>query len=142
MGFEVVFQRTLINYVHTLNQTVIKGLAIFSFILLAAASCSKQAETPKNIIKEDMYIDLMIEMQLLKVYQLQSKIDSTQVDSLMQAIFQQYDITKQQFKQSHQFYQNQLKNHDKRIETAIDRLRKDNFRQPDSTRSDTVKAKP
>lgn len=120
---------------------VLKRLAISAVILLAMIACNRTDEPPQHLIKEDKYINLMIEMQLLKVYQLQSKIDRAQVDSLMQAVFNKYGVTKQQFKRSHRFYQNQLKNHDKRVETAIDRLRKDRFQRSDSTASDSLQAK-
>lgn len=113
----------------------------FLFVILISAiaiSCNSKPKPPENLIGEDTYIDLMIELQLLKVYQANSRADSTRIDSLLQAVFEKYDVTSKQFKSSHAYYQNQLKNQSERIDKAIERLRKDRIREPDSVATDSI----
>ncbi len=111
------------------------------FILLltiVVASCGTQNEPPENLMGEETYINMMVELQLLRTYQAQSDIDSTTVDSLMQAIFEKYDANSAQFKKSHRYYQNNLNKQAARIDSAIERLRKDRIRKADTVAVDST----
>ena len=112
-----------------------------TFILLLAfivASCRTQNKPPENLINEDTYINLMIELQLLRTYQSNSRNDSTHIDSLMQAVFEKYEVTPAQFNKSHRYYQNHLERQTVRIDSAIERLRKDRIRKADSVATDSI----
>lgn len=115
----------------------------FLILLLAftAVSCSKQANPPSHLINEDTYIDLLIELHLLRNYQAHSTVDSSTVDSLMKQIFKKYGVTRQQFKKSHDYYQRQLEKQSNRINQAIDRLRKDHIQKGVATDTTTTKRK-
>lgn len=95
-------------------------------LLLAGAlivSCSEHK--PKDLIKEDTYINLLVEMQLVNSYQDVAPPDSVKADSLMNSIFKEYGVTKDQFKRSHKYYQAQVKKQKKRIDEAVERLKMD-----------------
>lgn len=109
---------------------------LIAFVLVI--SCSSKPKPPEHLIVEDTYIDLLIELQLLKTYQATSKSDSTKIDSLMQGVLKKYEVTWQQFNKSNQYYQNQIKSQQERIDKAIERLRKDQLQKPDTTAVDST----
>ncbi|MFH5833250.1 DUF4296 domain-containing protein [Halalkalibaculum sp. DA3122] len=118
--------------------------AVICFLLLsllaAGVGCSEELTNPppENLIGEDTYIDLIIELQLLESYRTSMPRDSLRVsiDSLRQVIFDKYDVTEQQFVSSHQYFHRQVKPQVDRISRAIDSLRQQMVRDGimDSTR--------
>jgi hypothetical protein len=120
------------------------GLLTLCIIL---PGCHTYNKRPSDLIPQDHYIDLLIELQLLKNYQIEQHPDSTQIDSLQKAIFSKYDVTKDQFKRSDFYYRHNIKQQDQRIQKAIKRLnedrmtRKDSLAQQDSTKKDTMATK-
>ncbi len=112
---------------------------IFIFLLASFLfSCDSKNEPPENLIGEDKYINLLIELQLLKTYQARSRADSALIDSLLNEVFNKYDVTSIQFKKSHRYYQSNIEKQSERIDLAIDRLRKDRIRESDSARVDST----
>lgn len=84
-----------------------------------------QNEPPSNLIEEDTYVDLLVELQLVKSFRESMAEDSGAVDSLQKRIYEKYNITEEQFRLSHNFYQEQYKEQKKRVDEAIERLRMD-----------------
>lgn len=107
-------------------------------LCLVVFACNQEPKPPKDLIQEETYINLLIELQLVKAYQKKLQPDSTVIDSLRQVLFNRYSVTKKQFQQSHQFYRQHLKAQQARIDSAIERLRKDRLTPPDSVASDTT----
>lgn len=103
---------------------------LLSGILLGG--CSYE-ETPPDLIEEDTYIDLLVELQLLKSYRQSAPVDSSEVDSLKQIIYQKYQVSEKQFQLSHRYYQEDPDKQEERVDAAIERLRMDQV-QSDSTR--------
>ncbi|HYW34175.1 MAG TPA: DUF4296 domain-containing protein [Balneolaceae bacterium] len=113
-------------------------------LTILLAGCRSHRKTPKNLIPQNKYINLLIELQLLKSYQQEQRPDSSTVDSLRKVIFKKYDVTQQQFEKSHKYYQQHVKAQNKRINEAIERLRKDRMGRQDSLRKrreDSMKAR-
>lgn len=102
-------------------------ILICSFILLGCGD-----DKPSNLLAEDTYIDLLVELQLLRSYQ-QNHPDASGIDSLRTVIFDKYHTTEVQFKQSHQYYQQDIDRQSERIKEAIERLRKDRIAGSDTT---------
>lgn len=94
-------------------------------LIAGIAACSDYATEapPENLLKEDTYINLLIELQLLKSYQESIPPDSTDIDSLKNEIFDRYGATEQQFRISHDYYQIQVEEQRQRVIRAIDSLR-------------------
>jgi hypothetical protein len=107
-----------------------RGL-IFLFLCLATAACRNGA--PNNVLNEETYTDLMVELQLLKSYQQKAELDSLSADSIRREIFEKYETSDQQFQKSHRYYRQDVENQSKRISTAIEKLRKDRLGPEDST---------
>jgi hypothetical protein len=119
----------------------------FIVLLMASMITSCHNDQPANLLPGDTYVNLLIELQLLESYGDQQHPGSQIVDSLRQIIFKKYGTTKQQFQKSNIYYSQHIDQQNKRIQEAIDRLRKDHIssqdslkkRKDDSTATDFVK---
>lgn len=96
-------------------------------LCLLLSGCLMGKDSPPDLIKEDTYINLMVEMQLVKILQESVPPDSNVTDSLIPKVFEKYNVTKEQFKRSHNYYQQQISAQQRRIDEAIERLRKDMY---------------
>lgn len=93
-----------------------------AFIL---ASCGQDSQKPKNVIAEDTYIDLLVELQLVRSYAQNAPTDSLVIDSLTNRVFEKYEISGKTFWESHNYYQKFPKKQKTRIDKAIERLKMD-----------------
>ncbi|MDX1636988.1 MAG: DUF4296 domain-containing protein [Balneolaceae bacterium] len=96
-----------------------------SLVFLGSCSGPNDNPRPENLIDEDTYIDLMIELQLLRSYQTAVPEDSVRVkiDSLKNVVYRKYGVSEQQFMESHYYYQRQVEPQIDRITGAIDSLK-------------------
>ena len=85
--------------------------------------CKSENPKPENLIQEDQYIELLVELQLLESYRSVTPQDTLSIDSLKNVIYGRYKVNEQQFVASHRYYQQQIEPQKERIVTAIDRLR-------------------
>lgn len=100
-------------------------LGIIALLLLVLAGCSDNPEKPANLIPEKKYVDLMVELQLVRSFANNVETDSATVDSLTRAIYKRYDVTAQQFRKSHNYYQQFPGKQKERVEKAIEELKMD-----------------
>lgn len=63
--------------------------------------------TPENILEEEVYLDLLVETQLLAVVQEMSPTDSLML-VYKNELFEEYSTTEQAFLESHKYYQSQI----------------------------------
>jgi len=101
----------------------------FLFLLLATGisflnGCSDEQDIkPENLIPNDTYVDLLVELQLLRSYSYTDpELDKDSVSSI---IFEKYGVTSQDFYISHEFYQTQIEDQIERVNTAIERIKKE-----------------
>ena len=104
-------------------KTPFKQIAFFLLLLITGFGCTEPDETPKpdNLIAEQNYIDLLIEMQHISTYR-DAQPDSVNADSLKQLVYQKFGITEEQFLASHTFYQKQVERQLDRVHEAIRQL--------------------
>lgn len=107
-------------------------LSVFFLLIGSGFAGCDQNEPPPFVIEENTYIDLMVELQLLRSYIEIVPTESGTVDSLRKEIYNKYDITAEQFRVSHEYYQGQYTEQKGRIDEAIERLRMDQV-ESDST---------
>ena len=112
-----------------------RKLLLISVLVLFSISCAEK-EKPENLLPEETYIQLVVEMQLLQNYVKQSNPDSTHLDSLSTAIFEAYNIRREQFYESHEYYQQNIAEQKERIKEAIELLRKDRIAKSDTVSSE------
>lgn len=102
------------------------GLMTYSVVILILAvisGCSGQLtpEKPDNLIPEDRYIDLLVEMQNIQSYR-NAEPDSVNADSLKMLVFKSYNVSDSQFLASHKYYQLQPDIHLAQIDSVLERL--------------------
>ncbi len=73
---------------------------------------------PKNLIPEDTYISLVVEIQLLDALSYTSE-DSTFVDSIQKELFKHYEFSEDDFRESNAYYQSKIEDHIVRIDSAL-----------------------
>lgn len=108
-----------------MNRRFIGFLTMLLLSGTAACTGNVSDDPPENLIEEDTYINLLIELQLLKSYQESVPPDSTDIDSLKSLIFDKYNVSELRFRLSHAYYQKQVEEQRQRVVRAIDSLRKE-----------------
>ncbi|WP_428236129.1 DUF4296 domain-containing protein [Gracilimonas sp.] len=96
-----------------------------------------KAPEPENLINEQNYIDLLIEMQHISTYR-DAHPDSVNADSLKALVYDKFGITEEQFLTSHTFYQKQVERQLIRVQEVIRQL--ENEEQYIQAHIDSVKA--
>lgn len=107
-------------------------------MLCLFAGCSESPERPEILIGEETYISLLVELQLVRTYSETDRMDEAAADSLRNRIFQEYGVSDSVFWESHEYYQQFPKEQKKRIEEAIEQLRKDRMDDPGKQREENV----
>lgn len=101
------------------------GRKIFSvLILILCSSCMGPQEIPepKDLLAEDIYIDLLIEIQQIIIYHASDR-EAVNADSLTILVYDKYDVTEEEFLISHEYYQRQVEKQIERVEEALERLK-------------------
>lgn len=93
---------------------------IFGMVFMQCDSMFGKS-TPDNILEEKVYLDLLIETQLLAVVQEMSTSDSLML-LYKNELFEEYSTTEQTFLESHKYYQSQIDEQIVRISLVQQRL--------------------
>lgn len=117
-----------------MNQRLFLLSILLVFIL---ANCTENPQKPDNLIDEDTYTNLMIELQLVRSYGENAETDSAAIDSLTTEVFQKYEVSAESFMETHQYYEHFPKQQKARTEEAIERLKMDQVKNSDTAR-DTI----
>ena len=76
---------------------------------------------PENLIAEETYINLLVEFQILQIYEQQNP-DTFNREAADKAVLAEYEVSAEQFRKSHDYYEQDLEAQIKRVEVAIDRI--------------------
>lgn len=114
-------------------------LLAFLGLMVIQTGCVEPREKPKpdNLIDENNYIDLMLEVQHIKTYR-DAYPDSVNDDSLKTIVFNRFGVSEEQFLKSHEYYQRQTNEQVKRVNELLRRL--DQEEQFIQSHIDSVKA--
>lgn len=93
--------------------------------LLVLSSCNQSPQKPDPLIPEKKYVNLLVELQLVRSYSKVAGKDSLSTDSLAQQVFNEYGISRQVFEENHTYYQKFPKQQKERINRAIELLKMD-----------------
>jgi len=91
------------------------------FVTLILACDSEKTDAPKDLIPEQKYIQLLAEMEVIKVY-LETEIDSASAREKMEYVFEEYGVTQDQFLRSNAYYEKNAVDQHRRIEEASEWL--------------------
>jgi hypothetical protein len=99
-------------------------LLVLCSVFLFACEEEPVIPPPENLIAEDVFIDLMTELQLYDA--LVYTTDAPQrTDSLVNVIFDKYETSPDQYLSSQIYYQSQIEAHMVRLDTVLARLERE-----------------
>ncbi|MEX1062316.1 MAG: DUF4296 domain-containing protein [Balneolaceae bacterium] len=93
-------------------------------ILFLAAGCRPEPQKPDNLVQESVYTNLLAELYLTKNF-VESVGLLEKEDSLQAIVFDHYDVTREQFEESHKFYQRQVPDQVARIDSVRNMLQRE-----------------
>ncbi len=98
----------------------------FIILLFLGLGCGNQEQIPRpdDLIEEGIYIQLLVELQLLDAIAFTSS-DSLNLDSLMNEVYIHYDIEEDRFLSSHKYYQSKPDEHAARLDSALNILKRE-----------------
>ncbi len=103
------------------NVFIVLFLSLIIIVLIGGCTGLEERPKPENLISEDLYLDVFVELQQVRSYA-NAKPDSVNIDSLKQLVFQKYPVDEEQFLASHRYYQSQVDAQIVRTEKAIQRM--------------------
>ncbi len=103
-----------------LNSNLIRTLLLLIGTSTLFLSCTER-EKPDNLIEEDTYIRLVAELQVAKST-LELSDDSLSSGELIRRVLDRYEVTPSQFVKSHNYYNEDFKAQQNRIEKAYELL--------------------
>jgi hypothetical protein len=105
--------------------TISKYLLLLWVIIIVVAllsACNGESELkPDDLIPEETYIHLLIELEMAHSFKVLPE-DSVYVVRLLDGVFDHYGITLEQFEKSHQWYERDTHEQLRRYRRAIDKL--------------------
>lgn len=90
-------------------------------IIISGCGNNNHPDPPDDLIPEQKYIQLLAEMEVIKVY-LEMEIDTTSAGEKMEYVFEQYGVTQDQFLRSNAYYEQHILEQQGRIEEASEWL--------------------
>jgi len=94
-------------------------LIVLCSTLVFLSSCNN--DRPDDLIPEDLYLDLLIELEMAHSFFVNSE-DSLKVKEMISGVFEHYGITPDRFERSHAWYDSDIDAQILRYRRALDRL--------------------
>jgi len=92
-------------------------------LLLLTGSCTESDKPPENLLPEDTYVKILGELYLAHNLR-ELDIENVQMtDSIRQKLFSEYEVTQEQFTESHHYYQRDLNGQIRRVNELRNQLR-------------------
>jgi hypothetical protein len=92
-------------------------ILISIIIFLTAIGCQK----PSPTVDEDVYVDMLTELELIFVLQSQTK-EAELTQELIDGLWEKYDVSEEDFLYSHFIYEQDIDGQIRRIKTITERL--------------------
>ncbi|AXJ01407.1 protein of unknown function (DUF4296) [Cyclonatronum proteinivorum] len=103
-------------FIALFNRFIISTLFLSTFLLIS--SCNQE---PDDLIPEEIYVDLLVEFELINfVYGAES--DSLAQREFLNLLFNTYNISPEQFDRSHEWYERDIEAQIQRKRRAVDRI--------------------
>lgn len=100
---------------------ILYTIPILMLLLVSGAGCDRSA--PDNLIDEDTYVDILVEMHLLASLK-EIKDDKESFEEGQKAVLKHYGIDRDQFQNSHEYYHRDMKAQSLRFREVRSRLDK------------------
>ncbi|MAL17414.1 MAG: hypothetical protein CL670_15520 [Balneola sp.] len=106
---------------HALQKLLLTIGVLSTLLFFSNCMGTEKSPRPDNLIAEENYIDLLVEMQHITTYR-NAMPDSVNADSLKSLIYDKFGITEEEYLTSHQYYQKQVDRQLIRVNEAVRRL--------------------
>lgn len=100
----------------------IKFFFIVIILTIVLSGCNFGSDKPEDLIDEPVYIDLLTEVFLVQSFASLQGL-SEKEDSLYTVLFNRYEVSRDKFDRSHEYYQRQGEAQVARTDTIRERLR-------------------
>ncbi|MEX2602474.1 MAG: DUF4296 domain-containing protein [Balneolaceae bacterium] len=94
---------------------------ILSILLLIVVGCNSEPAPPEKMISEPEYQDLLVEVFMVQ-YMVELDELEEKRDSMMNALFDRYNLTSEEFSMIHQYYQRDPARQLERIDVIREKL--------------------
>ena len=84
----------------------VKPIAIPLILFALLVSSCGNTTAPEDLLEEDRYIDVFSELLIVNQME-EEQLDGVSRDYLKEQIFEEYNVTQEQFERSHRYYQKQ-----------------------------------
>lgn len=84
-----------------------KKLAYAVLLLIAFLGCSSESSPPDELIDEETYQQMFMEFAIINQLD-QGLLQNTSQDELRDLVYQNYDVTEEEFRISHEYYELQV----------------------------------
>lgn len=104
-------------------------IIILGILLLTFSGCDEKEITPKPeyLIPEDTYINLLVELQLFDALVYTTE-DSIYTDSLRAELFNYFEISEEEFRESNGYYQSNVTEHIVRLDSVLKAIEREQKR--------------
>lgn len=99
-----------------------KKLAFVVVLLITILSCSSESSPPNELIDEETYQQMFMEFAIINQLD-QQLLQETSRDELRDLVYEHYNITEQQFRISHEYYEQQVDQQLERVKEMSKTLR-------------------
>ncbi len=97
-------------------------LLFAALIGTASVTAGCDRDQPKDLIDEDIYVDILLELHILAAIREIDGEDETRYRAGQDAVLAHYQITREQFERSHDYYHRNMQEQQRRYNTVRLRL--------------------
>jgi len=102
----------------------VKYFLLILFVTGVLAGGCEQDQKPENLIPDSTYVQVITELSLVRAFEHQHR-DTVNTAQVVQKIFDKYHINREQFMESHRYYQDNIKAQKKRFQEVMNSLQKE-----------------
>ena len=98
-----------------------RTIAIITLIMCGACSPQKEGSfypKPQNLVPEKTYIKILSDLYFLQSWE-QNGLKEEQRDSLQLILFREHNITKENYWESHRYYQSSFSKHSQQLDSVV-----------------------
>lgn len=99
-----------------------KKLLIAIILLFATLGCSSESSPPDELIDEQTYQQMFMEFAIINQLD-QQLVQKKSREELRQIVYEHYDVTEEEFRISHEYYEQQIDNQLERVKEMSKILR-------------------
>jgi len=92
----------------------VKKICFALVLIITAVSCSSHSSPPDELIDEETYKQMFMEFAIINQLD-QQLLQNTSREELQQIVYSHYGVTEEEFRISHEYYEQQVENQIERV---------------------------